>query len=780
MLRRFLLRSLVLAGIILACFGQLVWRGAHARKVVLENFPTPHWSTGKVLLAHIRPTGQPGHVYDLTFVPEAEGGVRPPQGARLMIQLATAQTRILVVRGGHPNTSVSWWEVLRGRESLQILPDRGWLDLGEMPADGAPLEVQVVGLLPAPYGFYEIFTDDRPAIAKVRIARPDSPRARPLRILPRYRFLVPAPVPPGETLARFFFFISCSRVLQATGFAALVLLFAGWWWLWEKRAARAVACLVPALTLLHACCLAPLQGADEATHVGTVEAVLFNPDLFKNPSAYPKSIARLYEAIGYFSWAGYPDIPVTGLLPENRDATRDSVSKVLASEAREDAGVRPDAFLINPRTRAPLYYNSFRLVGSVLKRLSVLDRVEAYVVLSTLMSLGFFLAGLWVLARAGLDTSIVAIYGLVSLWPYSVGVVASCSNYSLAIGIGQFLTACLVAGVLAGRQSTRLLAAAAFSFVSLVGIGVWDDFVFFALPSLIALTLLAAAAAWRLPASGTRRLATGSVLSIGVPLTIALTYALATGRIRRLISSLGARLPKELGGFEDPSLWLLLAMAAAPLVVCLILVLAIVRSSEWAAATRQRAARIRSAALIALFVGMFIATPWTTIPFETTRLDYPDEVAAHWASFWSNNFAFDQDVLSWKMYWGVFGYADVSYPDVFYAIARWGCVGLFLALPILSWRFTQRSPARSAFLLAASGFALSVCIVTNSLRYFVPTNPWGRFILPALPLVALPSLARAGEAVSRAGPTRLALAVLAALHVWTAIALVGSRYSVGL
>ncbi len=171
-------------------------------------------------------------------------------------------------------------------------------------------------------------------------------------------------------------------------------------------------------------------------------------------------------------------------------------------------------------------------------------------------------------------------------------------------------------------------------------------------------------------------------------MTATIAFALATGRVRHAISSFGARLPKELGRFEDPSFWLLLAAAAAPFVVSLVLALAIVRSRGMPEAGRERAAWARSAALAVLFVVMFLVTPWTSIPFETVRLDYPDEVAAHWSAFWSNNFAFDQDMLSWKMYWGVFGYADVSYPDVLYALARWACVALFLALPVLSWRFT--------------------------------------------------------------------------------------------
>jgi hypothetical protein len=175
---------------------------------------------------------------------------------------------------------------------------------------------------------------------------------------------------------------------------------------------------------------------------------------------------------------------------------------------------------------------------------------------------------------------------------------------------------------------------------------------------------------------------------------------------------------------------------------------------------------------------MFVVTPWSAVLFESVRHDFPDEVAAHWSAFWSNNFAFDQDVLSWKMYWGVFGNTEVAYPEVLYALARWACVGLFLALPVLSWRFTQKSPGRSAVLLVASGYAISACVATNSLRYFAPTNPWGRFILPALSLAALPILARAAEP-GREHAFRVAVAVFVALHLWTAIALLGSRYAVG-
>ena len=164
--------------------------------------------------------------------------------------------------------------------------------------------------------------------------------------------------------------------------------------------------------------------------------------------------------------------------------------------------------------------------------MSVLDRLEAYVVLSAAASLLLFCGGLLILTRSGIGPSVLLLYGLVALVPYSVGVVASCSNYSLAIGIGQFLAACLVAGVLSERLRTRLGMAGLFSLASLAGIGVWDDFVFFAVPATVVLTLLSAHAAYRMPTGSRRRLATGAMLVLGILLTGTVAFALATGRIR--------------------------------------------------------------------------------------------------------------------------------------------------------------------------------------------------------------------------------------------------------
>jgi hypothetical protein len=776
--RRLLLRSLVLAGILLACFAHLIWNGWHAREVVGGNIPSPRLSSGHRDIDLWHPSTSFGRVYDMIFWRTGESVKPVRSGARLEIQLASnGKTRLLVVRKGHPNTDVSWRDILLGREHLQIVADRGWIDLGPLPDGEERFDYQITGFLPGGFGFAEPYQPKHDDFSGFRMRRPDSPLAKPVREILRYRFVSAAPVEAGETLARFLFFISCSRVLQVTGVVALALLFAGWWWLWEGRTTRAVAALVSATTLMHACCIPPFQGEDENMHEATIEALIWSPSMPKGQAIFPKSLALVSEAIDFDRFVTFPEIPIDLASPGHRATLAVILQSPLAEEALVPAG---SAYA--PSRRAFLYYNSFRAFGPLLRSMSVFDRMEAYVVISAVASLLLFGAGLLFLSRSGADPALQLVYGLAALLPYSVGVVASCTNYSLAIGIGQFLVACLVGGVLAESVRKRLLAAALFMTASLIGVGVWDDFVFFAIPATVVLTILAAHTVYRMPAGPGRRVAMGSMLLVGIPLAGTIAFALATGRMRYVITSFGAVMPRGLGGFEDPSFWLLLGAAAAPFVVSLVLALAIESSRGMSESGRERAARVRSASLALLFVVMFLVTTWKAVPFEQFHLDFPDEVAAHWSSFWSNNFAFDQDVLSWKMYWGVFGWADVFYPDALYALARWVCIGLFLALPLLSWRFTHRSPSRSALLLVVAGYALTACIVTNSLRYFVPSNPWGRFILPAFPLVAVPLLARAALAApaERSTAWRLAIALFVALHVWTSITLIGSRYAIGL
>ncbi len=47
---------------------------------------------------------------------------------------------------------------------------------------------------------------------------------------------------------------------------------------------------------------------------------MLNPALFGGPWAYPKSLATVYDAIGYDSCVRYPDVPVSSDDPRLRDA----------------------------------------------------------------------------------------------------------------------------------------------------------------------------------------------------------------------------------------------------------------------------------------------------------------------------------------------------------------------------------------------------------------------------------------------------------------------------
>ncbi len=780
MLKQRSLQCLTLAGILLACLGHLVWNGSRATKTIATNLPVPELSGPYRDVDLWHPTASPGHIFDLTFVRSEEGGARAPAGARLQVQLASeGTTRLLVVRSGHPDTGVSITDILAGREHLQIVADRGWVDLGPMPDDTSRVEIQVLGLVPAPFGFAEPYFPKSEDFKGFRLRRPDSPLARPSRGIIRYRFVVGEPVAPVETLARAFFFVGASGVLQAAGILALVLLFAGWFWLGERRFARAVACLVPGVVLLHACSLAPFQGEDGPAHAGTVEALVSGVLTPESGIGYPESFAKVASALEYPRWAGNPSAPVPLAGPEARASVASVLESSLSAEANRRATATTDFFLISPNSRAPLYYHALASGSPFLRRLSVLNRLEAYVVLSACLSLLLFLGGLAVLRRNGLGDEIALLYGLVALVPFMVAIVASCSNYSLAIGIGSLLAACLLALVLSGHPRPRVEAGFLLVAVAWLGVGVWDDFIFLAAPATIVLSTAGLLALTRRAEPRLHRFGVALSMAAGGVVALALAWALASGAFRRFYVAFAARVPRELSSPGDPTVAVIAAVAAVPFVAALLMALFSISSRGLPETTRIRLSRARTAAGAALVVAMAFATPHSIVPFEYVRLDFADEAAAHWRSFWSNNLSWDQDTLFWKMYWGVFGSGDTWYPAAVYALARWASVVLFVALPVLSVRFTTKRLAASPLLLVVSGYALSVCVVTNSLRYLSPSNPWGRFILPLLPLAALPVLARVtGQGRERA--LAIALRVLVVLHLWTAVTLLPTRYAVGL
>jgi hypothetical protein len=77
-----------------------------------------------------------------------------------------------------------------------------------------------------------------------------------------------------------------------------------------------------------------------------------------------------------------------------------------------------------------------------------------------------------------------------------------------------------------------------------------------------------------------------------------------------------------------------------------------------------------------------------------------------------------------------------------------------------------------------SGAVVSFCVISETMRYLGPANPWGRFILPYLPLAALPVLFQI-EPPGRERFLRGAVGVGVALHIWTAILVLGARYALG-
>lgn len=771
-------RSLLLVlAILVFSFTELVLRGCHAAAVVGQNLPDPRNPTGLRIVDLVHPTAAFARMYDLTFEPGRKGFPSPAGGARLQIQLSSnGKTRLLVVRSGHP--APSWRNALSdlafGRARLLVVADRGWVDLGPVPAGASLLEAQLIGLLPAPYGFAELNQPADPLFERITIRQPAAPEVRVVTTVPRYRVVTPSPVAPGETLARFFLFILASPVLLFTGLAALLLLVPGWRFLSTGRAARAVCCLVPAAALLHAVCLPPLQGADETSHMATVERLVFG-QIPPKLGEYPRSISLLAEALDQDRVQFHPDEPLPAQSPGDRSRLRGILRKSLASEATQNGLAPAGAGVLAIDLRSPLFFRPFRLLAPLLRKLSILDRVSSYRLLATASGLLLFCGGAWFLHRARLSEQSILLYGLVFLVPYMVAATASCSNYAPAVGLGSLLAAAALTAILVPSGRGKSVAAALLVSGSWIGIPIWPDFVFVAMAStaiVLAWLIDRAICAWTGKARSVLRWIAGGALA-------ALLLAVAVGLSRLKVGNIGTRrLPLEFPRWESPEATLMILVAAAPFLLAVGAALAVLRIGRKTLPEVRLALRRVSIGLAILSAAGFLLTPYTAVPFETLRLNFARLVGAHNLSFWSNNFSWDQDRLFWKFYWGSFGWHDSFYPDWLYALARWACVGLFLALPVLSARFVAGRPRTSAFLILVSGIAVSFCFATETLRYLEPANPWGRFLLPFLPLAALPILVQT-EAPARERALRLGVAVGAGLHVWTALVVLGSRYTVG-
>ena len=188
-----------------------------------------------------------------------------------------------------------------------------------------------------------------------------------------------------------------------------------------------------------------------------------------------------------------------------------------------------------------------------------------------------------------------------------------------------------------------------------------------------------------------------------------------------------------------------------------------------------------SIALASLTACAFLLTGWAAVSYERESPPFPGLggfVVEHVRAFFSNAFAWDQDRLSWKFWFGAFGWHDVFYPDAVYAFARWGFVALLVSFPFLAAPFLRRRPAAARALLLVSAAAVGCGAMSFTLRFFLPTAPYGRFVLPLVALTALPLFAML-EADGRERWGRAALLAAAAIGVWTAIVVLGARYVYG-
>jgi hypothetical protein len=765
---------LVPLAVIALSFGQLVLAGRDATRTVVENLANPHASKGARLVHLVHGSTPVGRVHELTFKRPENGPTFLSGSARMKVQLwSKGRTRILVLRpaGSDPSRWQAFLDVLRGRGRLQMVADRSWIDLGPVPADGAPLAVQVAGLLPGPYGFAELKTPADPVFEDVRVLRPGAESA-PARPFPRYRISTPAPVDAQETLARFFFFISISRVLQVAGLVALALLFFGWWLAGRDRTTSAVCCLIPSVVLLHAVCLPPLQGADETSHGATIEALLFRGMPITEGSAYPRSWSLAAEWLEQDRVQYQPDEPLPLESAEGRGRLAAILGPAREREAAEKGPEPPAAYVQSIDSRAPLFFRPFGLLGRALRPLPLVDRISAYRLLSALSGLALFAAGALLIFRAGLPESVTLAHAAVWMIPYMVFTTASISNYSTAIGLGSLLAASAVVVVLTEKRKERFLAAIVLVTGSWVGIPVWPDFIFLAAAG--ALILLIAGLL-----SATRRLALvprAAVLGVSTAVLLGAGAFLTRIALQLKAGNIGTRMPENLPKSLDRNAFWMIVAALAPLLAASVLAAALHALRKLPDTRAGSFLTGASAATAAILLAGFLLTPWTFIPYETDRYWFSKLVREHAKVFLSNSLSWDQDALSWKFWVGAGGWHDLFLPDWLYAVWRWLSVLALLLVPVAAARWLRERRPGLPGLVGTAALGLTLCVATEIVRYVSPGNPWGRFALPWYPLILVPlgTLLFTG---SRRGAGEWFIRLGALLLLWVSITLTGMRYA---
>ncbi|MHB8799694.1 MAG: hypothetical protein ACYDBY_14635 [Thermoanaerobaculia bacterium] len=752
--------------------------GRGAVEVLSTSLPDAPASTGQGLLQRTYP-GPQATSFDVTFVPSdaaGEGIWRLPKDARLEVQVETQGRRIRLGLSDPADAGET------GR-TLRV-SDRAWVSLGPA-ADGlAPRTVRIRSLDEARFSLLRPIRPERPDLREIAARVADATPHVGAQGPPRYRIVVDRPVPPREALARLLALPGISRLLAAAlalglagAIAGAVLVF--------RRPATAVAFAIVGVALVHAAMRPPLHGEDESSHVGTVEYAVFEPGRLKGTRwwlNFPESIVRLGSAfdLDRVQFNPLQSLPLAG--SKARTSAADAIRKPHVDLVRE-LGVRlPGAGAVNVDARAPLYYKSFAPLRPFFSRLGLLSRVSAYRLVSTLLALAAFGGGLLLLARAFPTAGPALLFGLAALVPpYLMSLLTTVSNYSLAIGFGLLIAAAFVSAVAGERRGARLAAGAVLLAATLVGTGVYRDFagLFPAAFAFVAFGGPAMAAAWAWRRGGAVRQAglIGSAVALAaLGWGLWATLLSKPERMKALVAFVLARKPASLPPVGDPVWPFVIQVVLAPLALGLVLALFAFLGRKLDEHAATRLAWARSAAGLALFAALFFSTPFRQIPVETTRLEFRDEVAAFWNAFFSTAFSFDQDVLSWKMYWGVFGWADTRYPDLVYAVAKWLCVALFLALPVLSRKTLRERRFESALLLVFAGLATTLAFASNTARYFIPVNPWGRFILPWVPIALFAALARIDLDARRETVLRWLFVGAVCFHLWTAIYVVGVRY----
>ena len=762
-----MLMPLLIAGIVLM---QLWLAGRRNVKVVSSNLESPRLSSGHQVVDLVQVPEQRARLFNVTLFsgPETTG-----LAGHVRIQLAAeGQTRILIVRQGHRDGSrwaaiVDW---LRGRARLIVVADRGWLDLGRLPRGTHARELQIVGLLGGSYSFFRPKqpSADQPLVFELEGWGADG--ALPAIRGARFEIVAPDPLGAAEVLTRVLFFVRQSQVLIAAAALAAIALVIGWFELERSRHSRAAFLLLASAVMVHAVLLPPLQGADETSHVATVEGIAAKGVKYRS-WWYPESIAVLATALDQDRVQQQPSEPLPVRDADERAALAAVLTSPLEKEFQRPGEPPAGAFGLSGESRAPAFYELFRVLGPIAPHLSIADRVALYRLTAVTMALALLGAGLVLLVACGLGEKLGTAYCALFTFPYAVMVMASCSNYAPAIGCGGLVGAAAVAAILApsprARRASRLVLVAS----AWLGAALWRDFALGAVP-------LMALAALGLAPFAEASDGAGCVPRRALPLVVAAAGTLLGGAV--LWTALGGYGPEiaaritALRGSMDSWIY---ALAVAPLAATAALAGLDRRHRARSPERRRRDAVASSVVLAGLVVALWLVTPPTRMPYETTFLRGWEFLSTATATVLSTNLSWDQDRLTWKFVLGTGGWHDVFLPDAVYAIARWLAVPVLLSLPVLSLRCRLHRPRIAAALLLLAGIGLTLMATTLSIRHAALLHPHGRFVLPWLGLALLPVIARSRW--GRDGVARLILRGAVLFHVWASLVVVGLRYALG-